>query len=382
MRQVFKGFVCGLMAVFSVCGSAHAELVIGRLGSLTSPIAAPSTASSAEGFDLYVKKINDAGGIGGQRLRVIFRDDDFNPKLVVERAQQLINEDKVLAICLPQGTPGTAALISAGVLKEAGIALLGPFSGDSQVLASASVFPVRSSYEDEVAALARQMTIIGQKRVAYFYYNTSQGPLFAPVFEKIVKAAGLEYVGAVGFDINPSADLQGPLIKEAAGKVAALRPDAVFTFAVGPTYPMAMHYLLEAVGRGVTRYTFSINNWESLIKKIGEDEARGVVFSQSVPYPYGGTRKIVLEYQDELKKGGPSLKPSFTGLEGFMTAKLLVSAIRRAGPAPTREKVFAALEALGRFDLGDYVVNYSPVQHRVEPSVDVTIIGSKGKLYK
>ena len=130
------------------------------------------------------------------------------------------------------------------------------------------------------------------------------------------------------------------------------------------------------------RYAFGINNGASLIRQIGEAEARGVVFSQSEPYPCRGTRKIVLEYQDELKKGGPSLKPSFTGLKGFMTSKLLVSAIRRAGPGPSREKVFAALEALGRFDLGDYVVNDSPVQHRVEPSVDVTIIGSKGKLYK
>ncbi|MGB2883947.1 MAG: ABC transporter substrate-binding protein, partial [Rhodoferax sp.] len=193
MRQIIKVIGLGLISIFSVCGTAQAELLIGRLGTLKNPIGAPTTISSAEGFDLYVKKVNDAGGINGEPLRVIFRDDEFNPKLVVERAQQLIDEDKVLAIVLPQGTPGTLALNKSGVLKEAGIALVAPF-GDVQVLASPNVFPIRSSYDDEVAALARQMTIIGQKRVAYFYYNTSQGPLFAPVFEKIVKAAGLDYV--------------------------------------------------------------------------------------------------------------------------------------------------------------------------------------------
>lgn len=381
MRQIVKGIAFGLISAFSMCGTVQAELLIGRLGSLINPIAAPTTISSAEGFDLYVKKVNDAGGINGEKLRVIFRDDEFTPKLVVERAQQLIDEDKVLAIVLPQGTPGTLALNKSGILKEAGIAVIAPF-GDVQVLSSPNVFPVRSSYDDEVAALARQMTTIGQKRVAYFYYNTSQGPLFAPTFEKTVKAGGLEYVGGVGFDMDPSPEVQARHIKEAMIKLSALRPDAVFTFAVGPTFPMAMRQMAQTLGRGVTRYTFSINNWETLIKQIGNEEARGMVFSQSVPYPYSGTRKIVVEYRDELKKNGPSVKPSFAGLEGFMAAKVLVAAIRRAGPKPTKEKVFAALESLGRYDFGDYVVNYSPVQHKAEPSVDVTVIGSQGRLIK
>ncbi|MBK6320684.1 ABC transporter substrate-binding protein [Candidatus Aalborgicola defluviihabitans] len=381
MRQIIKVIGLGLISIFSVCGTAQAELLIGRLGTLKNPIGAPTTISSAEGFDLYVKKVNDAGGINGEPLRVIFRDDEFNPKLVVERAQQLIDEDKVLAIVLPQGTPGTLALNKSGVLKEAGIALVAPF-GDVQVLASPNVFPIRSSYDDEVAALARQMTIIGQKRVAYFYYNTSQGPLFAPVFEKIVKAAGLDYVGAVGFDIDPAPEVQARLMKEAMTKLGALHPDAVFTFAVGPTFPIAMRQMLQTLGRGVTRYTFSINNWQTLIKQIGEEDARGMVFSQSVPYPYNVARKIVVEYRDALKKGGPALTPSFAGLEGYMAAKVLVTAIRHAGPKPTKEKVLAALESLGRYDLGDYVLNYSPVLHKAEPSVDITIIGSQGRLIK
>jgi ABC-type branched-subunit amino acid transport system substrate-binding protein len=65
-----------------------------------------------------------------------------------------------------------------------------------------------------------------------------------------------------------------------------------------------------------------------------------------------------------------------------MTAKVLAEAIKRAGPSPTPKKVLDALEGLGRFDLGDYVVNYTAVQHRVEPSVDVTIINRSGNLIK
>ena len=65
-----------------------------------------------------------------------------------------------------------------------------------------------------------------------------------------------------------------------------------------------------------------------------------------------------------------------------MTAKVLVEALRRSGTNPSPQKVLNALQSLGRFDLGDHIINYSPSQRRVEPSVDVTIIGRDGKLRK
>ena len=371
-----------LWAVFASSNAAAAELLIGRLGSLKSPISSPTTLAASEGFDLYIKRINDAGGVNGQKIKVVFRDDEFKPPMVVTSAAELIETDKVLAIVSPQGTPGTAGLVKEGLLTTSKIAVVGPFTGDAKVLSGANIFALRSTYEDEIAALARQIKAVGQKRVAYFYYNTSQGPVFAPIFEKIIKDAGLDYAGAVGFDINPAEDAQIQLVNQAAAKVAALKADAIFTFAVGPTFPMAMRSLLEASGKAVTRYTFSINNWESLVKKIGEQEAAGVVFSQAVPYPYSNNRQIVREYQSDIKKLAPDQKINFAGLEGYMTAKVLVEALRRAGLAPSRERVLNALQSLGRFDLGDHIVNYSANQRRVEPSVDVTIIGRDGKLRK
>jgi branched-chain amino acid transport system substrate-binding protein len=381
-NQQLRHFIFVLTYALLISSHANAELLIGRLGSLKNPIAAPTTTGSSEGFDLYLKKVNDAGGVSGQKLKIVFKDDEFNPQMVVSHAKELVYEDRVLALVSLQGTPGSAALTKDGVLQEARIAVVGPFTGDSRVLSAPNIFPLRSSYEDEIAALARQMKAVGQKRIVYFYYNTSQGPLFAPVFEQIVKTAGLEYAGAVGFDINPAEAMQVQLVKEAAGKLVALKPDSVFIFAVGPTFSLAVRALQQQLGNGVTRYTFSINNWEALIKRIGVDDAAGVVFSQAVPYPYSNTRRIVREYQEDLAKIAPQTKVGFAGLEGYMTAKILVEAIRRAGANPTREKVLAALEGLGRYDLGDHIVNYSKNQRRVEPAVDLTIIGRDGKLRK
>jgi ABC-type branched-subunit amino acid transport system substrate-binding protein len=375
-----------LLLCLTICaaltGQARADILIGRLGSASNPIAGPTTIAAAQGFDLYMQKVNGSGGIHGQQVKVIARDDQVKPEMVVSQAHELIEKENVIALITPQGTPGTVSLLGDGILQKDSVAVVGPFTGASQVLGGDNVFPLTSSYEDEIAALARQMKNASQKRIAYMYYNTAQGPAFAPVFEKIVRDAGLDYAGSAGFDMVSDPAKQAELINQASARIAGFHADAVFAFVVGPTFPMAMKSLQATLGASVVRYTFSINSWESLVKQAGPAIAAGVVFSQAVPYPYGADRRIVIEYQHDLAKYSPDVKPNAAGLEGYMTAKVLSEALKRAGPNPSSKKLLTALEGLGRFDLGDYVVNYSTVQHRVEPSVDVTIINSSGNLIK
>jgi branched-chain amino acid transport system substrate-binding protein len=158
--------------IIAAATSARADVLIGRLGSTSNPIAAPTTLAAAQGFDLFMEKINNGGGIHGQHIKVIALDDEFKPQLVVTQAHALIEKDNVVAIITPQGTPGTMSLLADGVLQKDSVAVVGPFTGASQVLNGDNVFPLSSSYEDEVAALARQMKNQSQKRVAYLYYNT------------------------------------------------------------------------------------------------------------------------------------------------------------------------------------------------------------------
>ncbi len=45
----------GLWGFAVVVHAAAGDLLIGRMGSVTSPIASPTTVAAAEGFDLYIK---------------------------------------------------------------------------------------------------------------------------------------------------------------------------------------------------------------------------------------------------------------------------------------------------------------------------------------
>lgn len=376
--------IVALLCTIAACWSTPAlsQIVVGRLGSLTNPISTPTTVAVGEGFDLMVKKVNSAGGVNGQQIKVVFVDDEFKPELTLKGATKLIEEDKVVAIINPQATPGSMAIIKDGLLKRTNTAIIGPFTGATAVLAGENVFPLRSGYDDETAALARQMKNLSQKRVACLFYNAGIGPSYAPIFAKIIKDNGPELVGSEGFDINPDPAKQSALVDAAIKKLAPARPDAIFILAVGPSMAMATKLINQNFGLGVVRYTFSINNWENLIKQAGLADAKGMVFSQAVPFPSGASRRISQEYQRDSAALAPQTPLSFAGLEGYMTAKVLIEALRRAGANPTREKVLRALNGMGRYDLGDYVVNYSPARRVVESTVDITIISSTGRLIK
>ncbi|MND09297.1 hypothetical protein D3C83_325030 [compost metagenome] len=61
---------------------------------------------------------------------------------------------------------------------------------------------------------------------------------------------------------------------------------------------------------------------------------------------------------------------------------MLVEALRRAGPQPSRAKVLKALESISNHDLGGVFVGFSNANRIGSRYVEVTVIGSSGKLLK
>lgn len=73
------------------------EILIGEVGSLTGSEATFGTSTHA-GIELALKKLNDAGGIKGKKLRVTTLDDQGKPEEAATAVTKLITQDKVTAI--------------------------------------------------------------------------------------------------------------------------------------------------------------------------------------------------------------------------------------------------------------------------------------------
>ena len=107
-----------------------------------------------------------------------------------------------------------------------------------------------------------------------------------------------------------------------------------------------------------------------------------MVIAQVVPSPFVVTSVLVVpEYRAASEKLLGRQEYSFTSLESFIATKVTVEAIRRAGPNLTRETLMRALDSMSSYDVGGYVVRFSPNNHNGSKFVDLTIIGSDLKFY-
>ena len=90
--------VCGFLAAALASGAARADgpppIKVGEINSYTGP-AAVFTVSYRKGFEMAVDEINNAGGVLGRPLQVLFRDDTFSPAEGVRQAKELIDNEKV-----------------------------------------------------------------------------------------------------------------------------------------------------------------------------------------------------------------------------------------------------------------------------------------------
>lgn len=101
-----RGIVIALCAaaLIGVSGAVRAEegvtadtIKIGAYGPVTGPASFLGLGSRA-GLELAVKQINDAGGVNGRKLDVIFEDDGFSPAKALAAVKKLIEQDHVFMI--------------------------------------------------------------------------------------------------------------------------------------------------------------------------------------------------------------------------------------------------------------------------------------------
>src|SRR6202165_166633 len=89
-------------------GATDTEIKIGNIVPYSGPLSAFATIGKTEAA--YFRKINEEGGINGRKISFISYDDGYNPAKTVEQARKLVEDDEVLLIFNPLGTPGNTAI--------------------------------------------------------------------------------------------------------------------------------------------------------------------------------------------------------------------------------------------------------------------------------
>jgi branched-chain amino acid transport system substrate-binding protein len=100
-----------------------------------------------------------------------------------------------------------------------------------------------------------------------------------------------------------------------------------------------------------------------------------------VPFPFATSIPVVREYQKIMTDAGHT-DFDFSSMEGFLTAKVFVEGLRRAGRNPTRDGLIAALESITDWDLGGFTIRYGPGDHIASSFIDVTTISRGGRFMR
>jgi ABC-type branched-subunit amino acid transport system substrate-binding protein len=323
-----------------------------------------------EGLQAYFKQVNAAGGIHGRSIELIALDDANDAKRAGENARILIEQRGVLALI--GYASATLSLPALPFAEKSKVAFIGPFTGAEPMRAfRRNVYNIRASYADELEKIVDFYTTTGMKKFSIIHYDDAIGKENLAAVEIALTRRGLK-PASIGTLKRNQTDLGA-----AVSEVVKASPDVVIATTL---YKTTGDFIKASRQAGSTAQFASTSfvGASALASELG-DQGAGVVVAQVVP-PYARSSvQIVREYQAAIEKSLGRKDYSFTSLESFIGAKVLVEAIRRSGANPTREGLMKTLDAMQNFNVGGYVVDFSPTNHNGSRFVELTAIGKGGK---
>ncbi|MFT3953508.1 MAG: ABC transporter substrate-binding protein [Piscinibacter sp.] len=349
--------------------SAGAQILIGQTSGFSGPVAA-GVKEVADGAKLYIDATNAQGGVNGQKIEIVAMDDKFEPKLAAENAKVLITEKNVAALFLSRGTPHTQAIVP--LLEQYKVPLIAPSTGAMALHKPVNpwVFNVRATYQREAERAVQHLSLIGIDRIGVIHVEDSFG---ADLLEGAKKGFAAVAKNPVFIEKYDRAKWDFTKI---APLVASSDVQALLFIGSGNAVADGIEAIRKAGSRAQI-VTFSNNASGGFIKSLKEN-ARGVIVTQVFPYERSLSAPIVKEANDlAVARGMDGVTPAM--LEGYAAAKVLVAALKRAGPSPTRAKIQQALETMSKVDIGGLEVSFSPTDHTGLEFVDLSIVGADGK---
>ena len=353
-------------------GVTSNRIVLGQAAVFSGP-AAQLGIQMRNGIKAYFDYVNSRGGVHGRKLELVSEDDRYEPSVAPSASKKLIEQHRVFALLGYVGTPTGAAHLP--VITQAGVPLVGMFTGAEilRVPFNRYVFHVRASYYDETEKIVEQVVSTGGKRISVFYQADAYGEAGRKGTEIALSKRGMK------IHSNGTVERNTVKVEDAVKAISTSEPDAVVMVSA---YTSCAEFIrqMKKAGSGATFYNVSFVGSKALADALGTDGS-GVAISQVVPFPWGTSVPVVKEYQQLAKKAGHA-DYNFSAMEGFLTAKVMVEGLKRAGKNPTREGLVEALEKMQDVDLGGFYVSYSPKNHAGSSFVDLTIIGRNGKFLR
>jgi branched-chain amino acid transport system substrate-binding protein len=352
---------------------AAQEIVIGHVAGYTGPVTKDATEMGA-GAQVYFDAVNAKGGVLGKKVRLLVVDDHFKPDETVQLIGGL--NGKVSALLPPVGSANFDKVLKEGVLERINFPILGVIPGVESFREPLrkNLFHFRAGDFDQIAKMIDLTTSVGMTKIGVLATNNPNGEQVIAFMQDALGKRKMKLAAAEKYTIAGKIDF-GPAI----ASYQKTAPDMIIL--VGPPFATAQ-FVKEAKSAGLASslYGMSYTDFKLTTKVAGNQLARGVAIAQVLPNLNNKTMPLVREFRDNFEKYGKTQGvPSYFNLEGYIAAKLLVEAVRRSRDS-SPQGVTRGLETLREYDMGGFVVDFSPTKHNGSVFVDLSMIGATGEL--
>lgn len=315
-----------------------------------------------DGIDVYVQYINDQGGVNGRKIELIAEDDGYEPMRTLAAAKKLSEQDKVIALVSPAGTPNVTAMI--GYSQERKMPIIAPYA-----FSHALTTPTKRYVFTTLPEVRLQADVLGgyivnqlkQTKIAAIYQNDDFGQDAVAGLDERLKKSNIALI-KLPFD-RGSTNFSGVVAqaREAGAE------DVVFL-----GIPRDAALVMKEANKMGWKPQFSGHSAlgdPQTFTLAGAPLVEGAI-AVAVMEPLDSKKPQLAEFIARQNKYLPKTSPTTYSMHGYNAARLFVEALKRVEGEPTGDKLVAALESIKGLDTGLMgPITFSPEQHAGSQSV-------------
>jgi branched-chain amino acid transport system substrate-binding protein len=334
--------ICAVLALGS-CGGTDVgvtgdEILIGTWAPLTGPASNLSTIVKAmEAYFRYVDE--EEGGVHGRKLRLIVKDDAYDPAKTPAVAVELVEGERVFALLGGNGTANCLAVKD--YIANEFLPWINPGSGARALTSplNAYVFSTFPSYVTEGRVLAKYASEnLPATKYGLLYQDDAFGREGQEGLRLGLRNTGKEIAVAQTYKVGDS-DLSA-----AAQKFKDDGVDLIFVW----TIVEGAAALVKGIG-AIEGYKPQIVASQILSDPVMFELAgsgwEGAIVASSVPEP-DSSEPGAVRARSIIEKYGEGIQFGTYALWGLSRAEVLVEGLRRSGRELTRIKLLQSLESI------------------------------------
>ena len=326
-------------------GADDKEIKLGHIVAYSGPASAYGTIGKAIGA--YFEKVNAEGGVNGRKIKFISLDDGYNPAKTVEMARKLVEQEEVLLLFQPLGTPPNSAIhkyMNDKKVPHLFVATGATKWGDPKNFPWTMGFQPNYQSESKVFA-SHIMETKPNAKIGILYQNDDYGKDYLKGFEDGLGEKGKSMiVSKLTYEVTDAT---------VDSQMVSLKASGADTFFNITTPKFAAQAIKKAAELGwmPAHYLNSVSSSvASVLTPAGIDNSIGILTAGYIKDPTDPQFQKGKEWDDWLawmKKYQPSANITDNlNVYGYTIAQLMVHTLQKAGDDLTRANVMKQAASL------------------------------------